>query len=116
MRTVHKILFGVLALVLTLPSLSYAQEGFQNPLKSNLSTVDGFIQGLLQAATYILFPVAILFVVWSGFKFVLAQGNESELSNAKKNFFFTLVGVALILGAYALAALVRGTVNQITGQ
>jgi nitrogen fixation-related uncharacterized protein len=116
MDTIRNIAFGVLAFVLALPTLSYAQEGFQNPLKSNLSTVDGFIQGLLQAATYILFPVAILFVVWSGFKFVLAQGSESEITSAKKNFFYTLIGVALILGAYALAALVRGTVNQITGQ
>lgn len=106
-----------IALAVTLlPVMVFAQESFNNPLKSNLSTVDGFIEGLLQAAGYILFPVAILFVVWSGFKFVLAQGSDSELSNAKKNFFYTVIGVALILGAWALAALVRGTVQQITGQ
>lgn len=102
----------VLAIVL-LPALGHAQ-GFNNPLKSNLSTVDSFVEALIQAAGYILFPVAILFVVYSGFKFVLAQGNSSEIEKAKTNFLYTVIGVALILGAWALAALVRGTINQIT--
>lgn len=111
-HTKHALWFMASVLVL-LPVLSHAQ-GFNNPLKSNLSTVDSFVEALIQAAGYILFPVAILFVVYSGFKFVLAQGNSSEIEKAKTNFVYTVLGVALILGAWALAALVRGTINQIT--
>ena len=60
-------------------------------------------------------PILTLFIVYSGFKFISAQGNSSKLEEAKKNFMYVIIGSLLILGAWVVATLVGGTVNQLTG-
>lgn len=106
------IFFSIASFVLTTPVLLQAQ-GFNNPLKPGLSTVADFTEAFLKAVVFILFPIAALFVVYSGFLFVAAQGNSEGLEKAKKNFFWTIVGVGLLLGAWALALLIKGTIDQL---
>jgi len=115
-------LFYVLALgILTLPMDVYAASPkkcppgseFCNPLRDGLNTVSGFTEALLKAVIYILFPIAVLFMIYSGFKFIIAQGNEQELKKAKVNFFWTVIGLSLLLGAVALAAILRGTIDPL---
>jgi len=92
------------------PLLSHAAE-LQNPLA--FSSLSGFIEGLLKSVVYIALPLISLFIVYSGFKFVLAQGNEKALSDAKMNFLYVIIGALLILGAWALAQLIGNTVNEL---
>ena len=56
----------------------------------------------------------MLFIVYAGFKFVLAQGNSAALERAKRNFLTTIVGIALFLGAWLLAQLIANVVNTFT--
>lgn len=107
------IVFSVALAALSLPVVVFAE--FSNPLKSSLSTVAGFTEAFLKAAVFIMFPIAVVFVVYSGFLFVSAQGNSEELAKAKRNFFWTIIGVALLLGAWALAVLIKGTIDPILG-
>ena len=60
-------------------------------------------------------PILTLFIVYSGFLFISAQGNSSELETAKKNFAYVVIGAVLILGAWVIATLIGGTVAQLTG-
>lgn len=94
------------------PQIVYGAT-FVNPLKSGLGSFTSFMEALLRMVVYIAFPVAILFMVYSGFLFVFAQGNETQLTKAKKNFFWTLIGVTLLLGSWALASLIKGTIDPI---
>jgi len=113
MEKIKKVVFSVAVVGLTLPTVVFVQ--FKNPLKSDLSSVAGFTEAFLKAAVFILFPIAVVFVVYSGFLFVAAQGNSEELAKAKRNFFWTIIGVALLLGAWALAVLIKGTIDPILG-
>ena len=97
------------------PGLLFAQ-GFQNPLSGNLSSISGFVAAFLKAIVFIMFPIAVVFVVYSGFLFVAAQGNPEDLAKAKRNFFWTIIGVGLLLGAWALAELIKGTIDPILGR
>lgn len=98
--------------ITSVPTIALA--AFENPLRTNITSVGGFVQELLLAATYILFPIGVLFVVYAGFMFVVAQGKKDALTTAKKNIVWVLVGVALILGAWMLAEVLQDTVNQLT--
>jgi hypothetical protein len=113
MDIVKKVAFFVVLASLTLPTVVFAQ--FQNPLKSGLGTVAGFTEAFLKAVVFIMFPIAVVFVIYSGFLFVAAQGNSDELAKAKRNFFWTVIGVGLLLGAWALAVLIKGTIDPILG-
>lgn len=110
----HVLLAGLFLFAMTLTA--EAQEGIKNPLNSNFSSVPAFIAGALKALALIALPIITLFLVISGFLFVTAQGNQQKLETAKKNFFYVIIGALLILGAWILATLIAGTVNQIVGR
>lgn len=83
---------------------------FENPLR--FDSFCTLIKGVLSAVIAIGIPVAVLFLVWVGFKFVLAQGNPEKLKEAQRNFFATVIGIALFLGAWTIAQLLIATVQQ----
>ena len=58
--------------------------------------------------------VAVIFIIYSGFLFVKAQGNPTEIETAKKTFFYTIIGVMILLGASAIAKAVGNTIRAIT--
>ncbi|HEY6021744.1 MAG TPA: pilin [Candidatus Paceibacterota bacterium] len=86
----------------------------QNPLGSTTSLC-GLLKKLFQAVVTIAIPIAVLFIIWSGFQFVLAQGRPKELQKARKNFYYTLIGIAIFLGAWLLATIIASTINAIGG-
>ncbi|HHD92140.1 MAG TPA: hypothetical protein ENL06_00770 [Candidatus Portnoybacteria bacterium] len=47
----------------------------------------------------IIITLAILMIILSGFQFVTAQGNEEKINQAKNTFKWTVIGVAIIIGA-----------------
>ncbi len=51
-------------------------------------------------------PLATIGLVYSGFLFVTARGNEQQLEKAKTMFFWTIVGTAIIVGAVYIGSAV----------
>ena len=86
-----------------------------NPLP-NFPTVAKFVEGVLKAVVYVALPIIALFIVYAGFKYVFAQGNESKITEAHNNFKYVLIGALLILGAWVLATLIGNTVTQLVGR
>ena len=58
--------------------------------------------------------VAVFFLIYAGFLFVTAQGNETKLQKAKSTFLWTVVGAAILLGAWTIAQAIAGTLCEIT--
>lgn len=87
--------------------------GLQDPLQ--FCNIYDFVQGVLFAFVQISMPILSFFIVYAGFKFVMAQGKPGELTKARDNFKWLILGAILILGAWALAELIRNTVGQIAG-
>ena len=102
--------------VLLLPTLVLGQGALQNPLDGGLNSIASFTAAFLRAVVFILFPIAVVFIVYSGFLFISAQGKPEDLATAKRNFLWTVIGVALLLGAWALAVLIENTIEPILRQ
>lgn len=83
----------------------------QNP--TQFSGVADFIAGALRAVVIVALPIISLYIVYAGFLFLLAQGNEENLSKAKRNLLYVIIGAILILGAWVIATLIGGTVSQL---
>lgn len=84
------------------PINAAAQGGtIGNPIKAN--TFLELVEAIARAITAIGIPLVAVFLVWSGFLFVTARGNEEQLKRAKTTFFWALVGGAVLIGAWALA-------------
>lgn len=113
-QTIRKIrALGPLALTL-FPLVTLAQnQTLKNP--ANVQDFQTFIANFLKAVVEISLPILTLFIVYSGFMFVTARGNEKKLEDAKHNFLYVILGSILILGAWVLATLIAATATQVLG-
>lgn len=87
----------------------------QNPFK-NLKTIPDIIKAVMNN---IILPVAVPFIaimiIYSGFLFVIAkkESNTYNLERAKNTFRNTMIGAALILGAFVIANALQATLNAL---
>jgi hypothetical protein len=84
---------------------------FSNPIKA--VSIEALIADLLQFVTKLGAAVVVMMVIYSGFLFVKAQGDPAELEKAKKTFLWTVIGGVILLGAAALAEVIKNTARDL---
>lgn len=113
------LLFSFLLLISFLPSLVFADIGadpsrLPNPLANNVNSITDFVREVLGN---IVLPigsiVVVFFIIYAGYLFVTAGGNEKKLETAKKTLLWVLIGSAVLLGSWAIALAVEGTLCRI---
>ncbi len=103
-----------LALLFSAVDPALAGPGLRNPLEERgITDMTGLLRVVLSAFMAIMFPITVLFIVYTGFLFLTAQGNPAKISQAKEYLIYTIIGALLILGSYALSTAIRATVNNI---
>lgn len=100
------------ALFLASVDVAFAQLTLENPVAFN--SIQDLVSNILKLMVMVAVPIITLFLVYSGFLFVLAQGNEEQLAKAKTNFLYVVLGSILILGAWVFASLLGNTVTELT--
>ncbi|MFH1402247.1 MAG: hypothetical protein ABIG87_01310 [Patescibacteria group bacterium] len=112
----EKIQYLVIFGFLFLPVFSDAETGesvtLDNPIKG-VKTIDQLIAKILETVITIATPIAILAIIYSGFLFVKAQGNPKSLEEAREILKWTLIGIAVLLGAKLLATVISGTITSL---
>jgi hypothetical protein len=83
-----------------------------NPL-GGVDSIEGFLEKLFNIILRIAIPIIALAIIYSGFLFVAAQGNDEKLKNAKKTLLYTLIGATIILAAWVIASALKSTVDDI---
>ena len=82
-----------------------------NPLKSD--SIIELLNALLDIIVQVGIPIIAIFIVYSGFLFVKAQGNESKLSEAKQTLLWTVIGAAIVLGATVISGVINATIGSL---
>jgi len=110
----------VLALFTVPMHLMHAQAdpgaGVHTTLESPLggvSNLNNLIEKILEVVVQIGTPIAVLFIIYAGFLFVTAQGNETKITKAKNAFTWAIIGTAVLLGAWVLAVAIEGTIGNL---
>jgi hypothetical protein len=55
----------------------------------------------------------VFFIIYAGYLFVMAQGNETKLEEAKKTLLYTVIGALIILGVSVIQAVIKGTLTDL---
>jgi hypothetical protein len=125
MKKIQKILIPLLFLIILIVPLSLsAQSGttlkIGNPVDCGLGgdnnncTIMTLIVVLLNK---IVMPIAaiavVLWIIWAGFSYVLAQGKPAEVSKAHQRLLWSLVGAGILLGAAGISQVVELTVREL---
>jgi len=85
----------------------------KNPLGDNITDIPKFIEVLVTIVLTVGIPIVALAIIYTGFLFVAAQGNPEKLTKARKALLYTLIGGALLLGAFVIANAIGKTVDEI---
>lgn len=72
------------------------------PAETNLPTIIG---GVVGAALALVGVVFFLLILYAGFNWMMAQGKEEQVTKAKDTIFAAVLGLIVILGAYAITTL-----------
>ena len=110
-KTLGKIVAGALWLV---PVIALAQTITPSSLGIEYGTITGLgtrdiretVAAIINVALGLLGIVAVVIIVAGGFLWMTAGGNEEKLDKARKMIFSGIIGLAIILSAYAIARFV----------
>jgi hypothetical protein len=84
-----------------------------NPLNNGIDSVCDLVIALVRAAIAIGIPIAVLFIVWAGLKFILARGNPGKIGEAQKNLLNVVIGIAIFLASSLIANVIVNTLHQL---
>ncbi|MFA6105550.1 MAG: pilin [Patescibacteria group bacterium] len=87
-------------------------EGSKVGLSGDLSmSVGTVISGLLSLVG----TIFLVLTVWAGITWMTAQGNEEKVSHAKSMIQQAVIGLVVVMAAYAITAFVTGRISSSTG-
>lgn len=121
--TLKKIAAGLLTVIVlslfALPVLVSAQSdldlGLENAAGIGLGQRDlkDSINSIIQLILSFLGILAVIIILWGGFIWMTAAGDETKVEKAKKLIISGIVGIVIILSAYIIANFV---ITQVGGQ
>lgn len=127
MDKIKKILFYCLAYLSVWPNMLQAQTEVEKPLhrflniaqKSSYNITSGQtrVTLIVNIIVYVLGFIGLIFfimILYSGFQWMASGGNEEKVAEAKKRIANSVIGLAIVLTAYALALLVNHFLNAAT--
>ena len=129
---IKKILVRIFVLILIIvPAFAFAQVEIppttsssgiitiHNPFNCNKipETNCTFIDLLTSILENVVMPivsvVVVIWIIWAGFTYVMAQGNEPEIRKAHQRLLWSLIGAGVLLGAEAISKVVQSTVSSL---
>lgn len=73
------------------------------------------VGSIINAMLGLLGTVAVLLILWAGFRWMFSQGEKDKIEEAKKLMINAAIGLAIILSAYAIANFVISNLFRSTG-
>ena len=95
------------------PEGSASKNEIENPLGEGNDDLFAFIETIIDVVLRLGAVVAVLAIIYAGFLFVTARGDEKQLETAKKVLLYTVIGMAILLGARALSTIIINTVTSV---
>jgi hypothetical protein len=93
---------------------SSAEINIPNPLKNG---VNDFVALVAMILNKIIMPIAaigvVIFIIYAGFTYVIAQGNATKIAEAHQRLLWGLVGGGIILGAAGISKVVETTFKEL---
>jgi len=86
---------------------------FTNPLKNGVDSLPGLLGLVLDIMVQIGTTVVIIAIIYAGFLYTTARGNERKIKEAHTVIRGVLIGSAIILGAFVIAQVIKETAEEV---
>ena len=118
MKKISKIAFwSFLSAAILLPTAAGALsfEDLGTTLDLGTSDLKSTVISILQWALGLLALVAVVMIIAGGFMWMTAGGNEEKIEKAKKLISAAVIGLIIVLLAWAIVIFVVGVTGNVTG-
>ncbi len=75
-----------------------------------VDSVPRFLLALVDLIFLIAVPIIVMCIIYSGFLFVTAGDNETQIGKARTVFTWTVIGAGVLLGAKAIELAIQNTI------
>ena len=104
--------------IVVFPRSASAQAGqisskIDNPLGPTITTLPVFIAKILDIVVLVGLPIAVFFIIYSGFLLVMAQGDPKKLETGKLAFLYSVIGTAILIVAKIISAAIFATIDSL---
>lgn len=72
------------------------------------SSLKNLVRDVTNVLLFIAGGVAVLMIVWGGFRLVISSGNPDRVASARSTITFALVGLIIVILAFAIVNFVTG--------
>lgn len=105
------------ALVLAAPAAALAQTEVVPSKIAPINNAVNVVRGIIQFILVVAFVAAFVFLIIGGVRWITAGGDEKAVASARNTITAALIGLVIVLVAYAIIRLVEifFNVNIITG-
>ncbi|MEK7118692.1 MAG: hypothetical protein AAB869_03715 [Patescibacteria group bacterium] len=107
--------FALMLLFAGMTSLVHAAgSSYSNPITyGDITNLQSLLLALVDLVFLIGVPIIVVFIIYSGFLFVSAGDNETEVGKAKTVFMWTVIGALVFLGAKAISLAIQETITSL---
>jgi hypothetical protein len=106
MRSIYLTL-AILLLPLSASATNQFTLEFPNPLGCDSEGLFCLAEVLINALYAISIPLTIIMVIWAGFQFLTAGGNEEKISAARKTILYAAIGFGVIILSGAFSSIIQ---------
>jgi FMN-dependent NADH-azoreductase len=127
-KIVSKLKYYFPVLFLVMPFLAYAQSTVSNGLQtSGLQSIFGtgglnssqslsdLIANVIRVLLIFAGVIAIVFVIIGGYQYIVSGGNEETAEKGKKTLINAIIGIVVIVLAYAIINVIVNLVGSSSG-
>lgn len=97
-----------------LAATPYSIENIGGSIGLGTADLKGTVINIINWVLGILALLAVIFVIYGGFTWLTAGGNEEKIERAKKIIGAAVVGLIVVLLAWAIVIFVAGTTRNVT--
>lgn len=88
-------------------------QSLKNPLGEGNDSLEAFLLNVIAILRIFAVPIIIFMIIYAGFLYVLARGNEEQVTKATRALTYAVIGGLLIIGAEVILRVIQGTVSQL---
>ncbi len=106
-----------LVAVLAVPAVASAQVNignYGNTFGLGTADLEATVINIVQWILGFLGLIAVIMILWGGFTWITAGGNEDKVATAKKIISAAVVGLIVVLLAWAIVTFVVNTADDVT--
>ena len=95
------------------PSNNNINISIPNPTNAGNTLIEVLTAILNNVVMPIAAVAVVIWIIWAGFQYLLAQGNPAKVTKAHQQLLWSLIGAGILLGAAGISLVVQKTIEAL---